>query len=393
MADLPPGARGSLQPYLCAVMQSTVAGGNVKRAGDARRHFERWIRWCRMYNQCPTLENLSDPFPFLACYAYGYRCGELAAGGSVVRARTAEDAIRLIGQTIENLGHGDPRYHGRSGKMDKRFTRLWRDWRHYDDPPRRVKPIPLPVLLEAQRLADESGSIALQTTARLMWIAFYYLCRPGEHCATVDSNHFFRMCDVSLFIGAKLLDLAQAPDAGLLAASSSMLEFTDQKNSNRGEKVTQCHSGHPVASVTRALAHQIIHLRNNGAAPETPLCAYMHGDNWYLVTPPMLTNLLRQAAARVGGEFGIRPEDISARSLRASGAMAMLCAGIDPVKTQLMGRWRSDAMLLYLHVQSPTLVRDFARRMLDAGNFSLLPGSEVHKLVHNVQSEQLYLDD
>ena len=95
----------------------------------------------------------------------------------------------------------------------------------------------------------------------------------------------------------------------------------------------------------------------------------------------------------MGREYGIAPADISARSLRASGAMAMLCAGIDSVKTQLMGRWRSDAMLRYLHVQSPTLVKDFARRMLAAGSYSLLPGTQVHNLVNNVQDEGLYNDD
>ena len=106
----------------------------------------------------------------------------------------------------------------------------------------------------------------------------------------------------------------------------------------------------------------------------------------------MVTNLLRQAAARVGADYGIRPADISARSLRASGAMAMLCAEIDPVKTRLMGRWNSDSMLDYLHIQSPTLVKDFASRMLAAGGYSLPPGSPAHDLVHNVQRKTLYLD-
>ena len=73
--------------------------------------------------------------------------------------------------------------------------------------------------------------------------------------------------------------------------------------------------------------------------------------------------------------------------------MAMLCAGIDPVKTQLMGRWKSNAMLLYLHVQSPTLVRDFARQILDGGKFLLLPGTRAHDLVHMVQKVTLYRDD
>ena len=106
----------------------------------------------------------------------------------------------------------------------------------------------------------------------------------------------------------------------------------------------------------------------------------------------MVTNLLRQAAARVGAAYGVQPEDISARSLRASGAMAMLCAGIDSVKTRLMGRWNSDSMLDYLHIQSPTLVKDFARKMLAAGGYSLLPDTPMHNLVHNVQATNLYLD-
>ena len=208
----------------------------------------------------------------------------------------------------------------------------------------------------------------------------------------VDSNHFFRLRDVCLYLADKVLDLGRAPDASLLAASCAMLEFTDQKNSRRGEKTTQCHSGHPVAAATRAIAAQVIHLRENSVGPETPLCAYRHLDRWYLVTPPMMTNLLRQAAARVGADYGVKPVDISARSLRASGAMAMLCAGIDSTKTRLMGRWNSDSMMDYLHIQSPSLVKDFSRKMLAAGSYSLLPGTREHDLVHRVQKANLYLD-
>ena len=60
-----------------------------------------------------------------------------------------------------------------------------------------------------------------------------------------------------------------------------------------GEKITQCTSGHPMASITKALADQVIHLRNNRAANNTLLCAYCHGKCWYLASPLMLTNLLR----------------------------------------------------------------------------------------------------
>lgn len=393
MANLPPGAGVRLGPAVRAVVQSTTAAGNVKRARTGVRQYERFHDFCASFN-ISTADFLAyeDHFPFLSAYAFQYRCGELAPGGSAVKSRTAEDAVRLISQTFQMLGLGDPRTDPATRRMDSRWTRLWKDWKHYDDPPKRVKPIPLGILLEAQRLADESGSIALQATARMMWVAFFFLCRPGEYCATVDGNHFFRLCDVALKFGSHVLDLERAPDAELRAAAYAELEFTDQKNHNRGEKVGQYDSGHASASATKAIAEQVIHLRNNGASNDAPLCSYMHNDQWYLVTPPMLTNLLRQAASRVGHKYGIAPADISARSMRASGAMALLCANVAPTTIKLLGRWQSDTMLQYLHIQSPTLVKGLAGRMVKAGDFSFLPGTRQYRLVENEQPEGLYRD-
>jgi len=52
----------------------------------------------------------------------------------------------------------------------------------------------------------------------------------------------------------------------------------------------------------------------------------------------------------MGPSYGITPHEISVRSLRASGAMSLLCAKVDTDMIRLMGRWRSDEMLRYLHV-------------------------------------------
>ena len=88
----------------------------------------------------------------------------------------------------------------------------------------------------------------------------------------------------------------------------------------------------------------------------------------------MITSLLRAAAAAVGPSVGFHPNEISARSLRASGAMAMLCGGIDPTVIRLRGRWRSDTMLRYLTVQAAPFVADVAARMLSGGEYALVPG-------------------
>jgi hypothetical protein len=59
--------------------------------------------------------------------------------------------------------------------------------------------------------------------------------------------------------------------------------------------------------------------------------------------------------------------------------MALLCARVDTDIIRLVGRWRSDEMLLryYLHLQAYPLMRTFACRMLSSGNFSLLPDQDI----------------
>mmetsp|Transcript_14609 Transcript_14609/g.33916 ORF Transcript_14609/g.33916 Transcript_14609/m.33916 type:complete len:181 (-) Transcript_14609:96-638(-) len=125
-------------------MQSTAATGNPKRGRRKRAQFQRFrVFWA-------------------LCH-----CGELAANGSTVKSRSAEDVIRVIGQTIQELGCGDPGADSKTHKMDAYWTRLWKDWKSYDNPPKRVKPIPLEILLEAQRIAEQNGFPAMMATGRM----------------------------------------------------------------------------------------------------------------------------------------------------------------------------------------------------------------------------------
>ena len=111
-----------------------------------------------------------------------------------------------------------------------------------------------------------------------------------------------------------------------------------------------------------------------GALPTTPLNAYRPSAQspWSFVTPPDVTALLRQAVALLPPtltDFAAR--DISARSTRAGGAMAMLCGGIDSDRIRLIGRWRSDEMYRYLHVQCQPVMAGVAAIMLRGGDYRL----------------------
>ena len=57
--------------------------------------------------------------------------------------------------------------------------------------------------------------------------------------------------------------------------------------------------------------------------------------------------------------------------------MALLLARVDTDVIRLIGRWRSDEMLRYLHVQAYPLMRNYSCLMLDAGDYTLIPNQLV----------------
>ena len=75
--------------------------------------------------------------------------------------------------------------------------------------------------------------------------------------------------------------------------------------------------------------------------------------------------------------LGFTHKDVSAWSLRAVGAMALLCSGVDTDIISLIGRWSSEKMLRYHHVKSEPIMRNFSNFMIRYGNYNLLPHNEV----------------
>lgn len=91
----------------------------------------------------------------------------------------------------------------------------------------------------------------------------------------------------------------------------------------------------------------------------------------------MITTTLRHHVSVIRPTLGFLPSDVTVRCLCAAGANALLSVDIDPCIIQLIGRWRSDEMLRYLHVQSKALMKDYSAKMLQSGDFTLIPNQIV----------------
>ena len=349
-------------------------GVSSARARSADKSWQHWCEFCIQYNIDELLAAYDDPIPALQLYIRQYRDGSGSPSKRSVRARTVEQALRTVGQTLAGMGRPDPRLN-HAGKIDFRLQRQLAAYARADPPPSRVKPIPLPILQHAATLNFSAHHPRSHAVADMLILAFFFLLRPGEYAlaTAAEDSHAFRIADAHCFIGNRRLDVLTCPEGDLWATTRVGLEFTTQKNAVRGEIIGHARSGSPLWCPVLALVRRIVSLRRSGAPRTQPIYSYSCRNTWYAITPSHLTQVLRQSVLAVGHLYGILPDDVSVRSLRASGAMALLCGNIDGDRIRLLGRWRSDEMLRYLHVQAFPARDHLAATMLHHGAFSLIP--------------------
>ena len=94
-----------------------------------------------------------------------------------------------------------------------------------------------------------------------------------------------------------------------------------------------------------------MHLRQYRRTPDTPIYRYFsrHRPNTpQAVSAQGLGLLIREGAALLSPDI-----DVS----------ALLLIGVDSNLIRLLGRWQSDAMLRYLHVQAAPIRHSLASRM------------------------------
>jgi hypothetical protein len=358
-------------------LQDEIAAGVV-----ASRHsaddtaWEKWQLFCASLGIDEFLEGVTDTVPYCQVFLRRVRDGRLAANkqGAKVRARTAEAYLRAVAQTFTSLGKPDPRLNTH-GTIDFRIQRQQRGYKKVDPPPRRLKPLPIDLFILAADAARAVPTPKCQALANMIYIAFFFLMRPGEHCDSGPESHPFRWEDVGLSSGGRNLDVMADSSASLRSADFCTLTFTTQKSGVAGEVVGHGKSGSLLTCPVRALTDQILLLRAAGGHPTMPLASYRPTPTapFVMLRAADFTSILKQQARLHGYRFGITEADVSVGCFRTSGAMSLFCANVDSSRIRLLGRWNSWAMLRYLHLQARPTMSGFARRMLIGGRFDLLP--------------------
>jgi hypothetical protein len=231
-------------------------------------------------------------------------------------------------------------------------------------PPSHILPLPFLVLHIAFAIATQQNTALSRGAADLIWLAFFFLLRPSEYTIAGTNPHPFTLADVRLWQHTTPIDPLSAPAQVLQSATFVVLIFTNQKNAVRGETVGHGRSQVSTACPVLAVVRRILHLRSFNAPPHTPLCALNATGG--SVTPAAITALLRQAGLAYSIQTNAVLPVIHQRALRPTGASALLAQGTDETTIKLLGRWKSDSALHYLHLQSHSRMAPFVPSLLQA---------------------------
>jgi len=115
------------------------------------------------------------------------------------------------------------------------------------------------------------GDAFLLVILDLLIIGFFFLLQPGQHDCSNENNHPFCLMDVSFQSQYGTFDATTIMAAELNDCTKVHLEFTDQKNGEKGEAIMHGDNDEPTISPFKAVVGWVQHLRQHHATGETPL--------------------------------------------------------------------------------------------------------------------------
>ena len=114
-----------------------------------------------------------------------------------------------------------------------------------------------------------------------------------------------------------------------------------------------------------------------GASDDTAVSAVRRNDRIEQITSTEMIEALQEAVIAIGeDQLEIKADDVGTHSIRSASAMAVYL-GECPIYTIMMiGRWSSDAFLIYIRKQVKQFSHNVSSRMLKFEMHNPLPGVE-----------------
>ena len=151
------------------------------------------------------------------------------------------------------------------------------------------------------------------------------------------------------------------------------LTFENQKNGQKMDRRTHQRTGDPFLCPIQRIAFLVerIYRRVPSTSPDTPINTMFLLSNESLASGTALRNYIWSSCTCGGGKptFGFLASDLGIQSIRSSAAMSLFLMNHTIHKIMILGRWSSDAFLVYLRPQVLEWTNQMSCNMIHIDSF------------------------
>ena len=246
-----------------------------------------------------------------------------------------------------------------------------------DPLPKQQKALPLSVF---QRLYNNRITPLYAAMGELSSGAFFYGMRSCEYLSvrggrktknlTVNNVRFFK----------HNVEIKNKNRPMILFADTVSITFIFQKNRQKNITVTQPRSGKKLCPVYiwGSIVQRILSYK--GTSGSTTVNTVMVGSTLYKVTRDDMMRHISTTVDSMSG-LGFTGKDVGTHSIRSSLAMALYLAKRMVSTIMLIGRWSSDAFLLYIRRQVQEFSSGISSDMASQESFFTIPDLEEHDVM------------
>ncbi len=259
------------------------------------------------------------------------------------------------------------------------LQQVYRGYKNMDPAVKQQKAIPVSVLRKMYNIAKLQKSPIPLARAELSCLAFFFCMRSCEYSKTTsDESKRTKTLTLGDFRFFKNKRLLHHSHPALGSADLVDLTFKFQKNDDRNESVGMhaARSSHDFMNPVKLAASIVKRVRSYpGANDDTPINLMMDEKGTiFPITSTSIRNQIRNTVKIIGPKnLGFGPDEVGTHSIRSGGAMALHLADVSPLTIMMIGRWRSEAFLLYIRKQVQKFSEGLSDRMLQTEDYFTTP--------------------
>jgi hypothetical protein len=265
-----------------------------------------------------------------------------------------------------------------SPNMRPTLRALLRAYDNTDPAPQRQKAITpklLRYLFQSTGLAtDNLRDSAPAVMADITIAGFFFAMRSCEYSTTPVPGKTKIIILSGIVFRTESKQLIDPTDPILLVLAQYVtITFVDQKTGKKMDPRTQQRTDHPfLCPVLRyASVIQRIHRLVPHWNPQTQVNTLRVDRKTFHITNTFVRKLLRATCQNFGGKatFGFDPAEIGNKSIRSGAAMALFLQNVSSTRIMLLGRWASEAFLVYIRPQVLEWTNNMSRDMINIDSF------------------------